>query len=99
MVYPGSLLALLVEDSWQHGQVAIHCQTSSHCTQARGLGSLSPRIVTCNTTLLWVQAIRDSEYLAPDIDSADLVFVDSHCYIVRRTANLAAEEAAHVLGE
>ena len=48
-----------------------------------------------------LQAIKKSRYLAHDIDSADLVFVDSHCYVIRRTARLppkTAELAKGALG-
>ncbi len=46
-----------------------------------------------------MQAIRRSDYLAPDIDSADLVFVDSHCYIIRRTAKLPDKDADKVISK
>ena len=45
------------------------------------------------------QAIRGSRHAAPDLDSADLVFVDAHCYLIRRTARLNGARRAAAASE
>ncbi|GAB4814865.1 hypothetical protein N2152v2_001911 [Parachlorella kessleri] len=73
-----------------------------HDQPGRGLdgSDRTPHHGAQHSSIFWIaKAIRDSGYLAPDIDSADLVFVDSHCYIVRRTAQLPARQAAQVVDQ
>lgn len=51
---------------------------------------------------LHLQAIKSSSYVTQDLGSADLVFVDSHCYLIHRTAEIAywpQERRDLVLGE